>query len=127
MCDEIRVRLQVGLVGDDSTPLMGISNESRQMMSYSIEIADLAGEELKAIRKYDRRRIVDVIEGQLTHQPTVETKNQKMLDAAAPGFEHQSPVWELRVGDFRVFYDVDEASETVFVRAVRFKGHRSTE
>ena len=96
-------------------------------MCYTIEIADLAEDELKAIRAFDRRRIVEEIDDQLIHQPTVETRNRKRLEAAAPGFEHQPPLWELRVGDFRVFYDVDEDNETVFVRAVRFKGQLTTQ
>jgi len=38
------------------------------------------------------------------------------------------PIWELRVGEFRVFYDVDEEAQTVFVRAVRHKPpHKTTE
>jgi mRNA-degrading endonuclease RelE of RelBE toxin-antitoxin system len=82
---------------------------------------------LKAIRAFDRRRIVDEIERQLADRPTVETRNRKLLDAVAPGFEHVPPVWELRVGDFRVFYDVDEELATVFVRAVRFKGQLTTQ
>jgi len=37
------------------------------------------------------------------------------------------PVWQLRVGEFRVFYDVDEEQEAVIVRAVRWKGRKITE
>jgi hypothetical protein len=35
-----------------------------------------------------------------------------------PSFEHELPVWELRVGAFRVFYDVQEDERQVHVRAV---------
>lgn len=35
-------------------------------------------------------------------------------------------VWQLRVGDFRVFYDVDEARREVVVRAIRRKGRKTT-
>ena len=31
------------------------------------------------------------------------------------------PVWELRVGEYRVFYDVNEQEARVIVRAVRRK------
>jgi mRNA-degrading endonuclease RelE of RelBE toxin-antitoxin system len=41
-------------------------------------------------------------------------------------FDHVSPVWELRVGDYRVFYDINEAIMRVFIRAVRFKGPEQT-
>ncbi len=38
------------------------------------------------------------------------------------------PVWELRVREYRVFYDVAAAEQTVYVRAIRRKpGHRTTE
>jgi mRNA-degrading endonuclease RelE of RelBE toxin-antitoxin system len=38
------------------------------------------------------------------------------------------PVWELRVGEYRVFYDVDEVGGQVVVRAVRRKPpHKTTE
>ena len=36
------------------------------------------------------------------------------------------PVWQLRVGDLRVFYDVDAERREVVVRAVRRKGGRNT-
>ena len=42
------------------------------------------------------------IEAQLSHEPLLETRNRKRLrpNPLAP--------WELRVGNIRVFYDVDE-------------------
>ena len=33
----------------------------------------------------------------------------------------ESSIWELRVGGYRVFYDVDEDQKEVYVRAVREK------
>ena len=95
-------------------------------MAYEIEITDLAVGELKDIRVFDRRRVLDAIRSQLTHQPTVATRNRKRLDAAAPGFEHVPPIWELRVGDYRVFYDAEESKRVVCVRAVRHKNHEQT-
>ncbi len=38
-----------------------------------------------------------------------------------PSFDHELPVWELRVGPFRVFYDVQDEEQRVHVRAVRRK------
>ena len=95
-------------------------------MTYSIEITDLAVEELRAIRAFDRRRIVDAIRAQLSQEPTVATRHRKCLEAAVPDFEHEPPIWELRVGDFRAFYDVDEDARVVSVRAVRRKEHGRT-
>jgi len=35
-------------------------------------------------------------------------------------------VWQLRIGDLRVFYDVEEKRQEVVVRAVRRKGTKTT-
>ena len=97
-------------------------------MSYAIDITDVACDELQAIKPFYRRQIIDAIHEQLQHEPTVESKNRKILAGVQPTFEHQTPVWELRVGDYRVYYDVDKVSMTVLVRAVRLKPpHVTTE
>jgi mRNA-degrading endonuclease RelE of RelBE toxin-antitoxin system len=95
-------------------------------MAYKLEFTDLAMSELKSIRAFDQRRIVDELERHLFYEPTLTTRNRKRLDTVSPEFEHVPPVWELRVGDYRVFYDVDEVSRTVYVRAVRRKGPQQT-
>jgi mRNA-degrading endonuclease RelE of RelBE toxin-antitoxin system len=95
-------------------------------MAFEIESTNPAAAELKAIRTFDRRRIVDEIYAQLEHQPATATKNRKCLAAAVPGFDHVPPVWELRVGEYRVFYDVDESAQTVNVRAIRRKEQGQT-
>ena len=96
-------------------------------MSFSVKIAPPAVRELKDIRIFDRRRIVQAIDQQLTNEATVATRNRKLLSPdLQPSFPCEPPVWELRVGDFRVFYDVDE--DVVFVRAIRIKApHQTTE
>ena len=97
-------------------------------MEYVIEFAVSAAEELKSVRVFDRRRIVEEIEKQLTHEPAKPSRNRKSLTNVTAGFEHLQPLWELRVGDFRVFYDVSEKDNAVVVRAVRQKAKgRQTE
>jgi mRNA-degrading endonuclease RelE of RelBE toxin-antitoxin system len=97
-------------------------------MPYAIDIRDAALGELQAIKSFYRRRIVDSIDQQLVHQPNVETKNRKILRGFQSDFEHEEPVWELRVGQYRVYYDVNEESKAVVVRAVREKPpHVTTE
>ena len=91
-------------------------------MSYEITIHELADQEMGTLRVYDHRIVLSAIEEQLRHQPTVRTRRRKELLELTPSFEHVPPVWELRVGDFRVFYDVDETTGRVHVRAVRRKG-----
>lgn len=95
---------------------------------YRIEFSSGVVEDLGALRPFDRRRILDAIDEQLAHQPAVEAWNRKILAGLIPPWDHVEPVWELRVGDLRVFYDVDEGESLVTVRAIRHKPpHRSTE
>jgi mRNA-degrading endonuclease RelE of RelBE toxin-antitoxin system len=90
-------------------------------MAYAIDIAPSALNELKSIKPFYRRRIVDAIDAQLMSQPAVETRNRKPLSGAKPDFEHVPPLWELRVDRFRVFYDVNAEASQVSIRAVREK------
>ena len=98
------------------------------MSEYEIVVKPSAEQELEAIRVFDRRRIIDGIRSALSHQPNLETKNRKRLESLCPAFEHTPPIWELRIGQFRVFYDIEESEMTVFIRAVRMKEpHQKTE
>ena len=75
----------------------------------------------------DRSQILDEIDIQLTHEPVRETRNRKVLVGLVPPWEHVPPVWELRIGDYRVFYDVHEKEKMVMVRAIRHKPpHKTT-
>jgi len=54
--------------------------------------------------------------------------NKKILRGVTPPWEHVEPVWELRVDEYRVFYDTDETTRQVTVRAIRHKPpHKTTE
>ena len=61
---------------------------------------------------YARRIILDGLEVHLQYLPTQGTRRLKQLDP--------NPVagWELRLGDFRVLYDVDERSRVVTVHVI---------
>ena len=59
---------------------------------------------------------MDTVDRQLIHQPTVETRNRNPMrpNPMAP--------WELRIGNLRVYYDVEEEPEAVvYIRAVGVK------
>lgn len=63
-----------------------------------------------------QRTVLDTIDKQLAHQPTVETRNRKPMrpNPVAP--------WELRIGNLRVYYDVEtEPEPAVYIRAVGVK------
>lgn len=64
---------------------------------------------------------MDAIETQLKDTPDVPTRNRKLLENLISPWEAVPPVWELRVGDYRVFYDVSEEELAVYIRAIRKK------
>ena len=95
---------------------------------FTIAYAESVAEDMVAVRVFERRQILDQIDSQLVYQPTQETRNRKIVRGLKPPWEHLEPIWELRVGEYRVFYDVDEVGQRVIVRAVRRKvPHRTTE
>ena len=75
---------------------------------YTLEYAEGVAGDLKKLRAYERKRILDKIEKQLTVEPTRKTRNRKIFVGLVPPWEYIEPVWELRAGEYRVFYDVDE-------------------
>jgi mRNA-degrading endonuclease RelE of RelBE toxin-antitoxin system len=93
---------------------------------FAIEFSESVAEDLADLRAFDRKQILDHVEVQLTHEPTKETRNKKKLVGVNPPWEHAGPVWELRVGEFRVFYAVDEGESRVLVRAIRHKAPHKT-
>ena len=95
---------------------------------YAIEFSAGVLDDLSALRAFDRRRILDRIEEQLSNDPLRVTRRRKILIGLVPSFEAVPPIWQLAVGEYRVFYDVSEERRTVYVRAVRHKPpHRMTE
>src|SRR5687767_8223333 len=98
------------------------------MKRFSIKYAESVTNDTKTLTAKVRSRILDRIESQLSHEPTKVTRNRKIIKGIKPPWDHQEPIWELRVDDFRVFYDVDEESRSVVVRAIRQKPpHKTTE
>jgi mRNA-degrading endonuclease RelE of RelBE toxin-antitoxin system len=95
---------------------------------FKIEYSEGIAEDLAGLRSFDRNQILDRIEEQLTHQPVQETRNKKLLVGLIPPWDHVPPIWEQRIGEHRVFYDVDQEASCVFVRAIRHKPpHKTTE
>ena len=87
-------------------------------MTYRIEYSPECEDHLRALTARDRGIVMDAVDEQLTHLPSVETRHRKLLrpNPLAP--------WELRVGSLRVFYDVEDDPEPVVsIRAVGVKDH----
>lgn len=95
---------------------------------YTIEFSEDAENELADLRAFDQRSVLDAIEERLSHEPCKENRNRKMLPGIVPPFDAEPPIWELRVGEYRVYYDVNEENRVVYVRAIRRKPpHKRTE
>lgn len=93
---------------------------------YQIEFAEGVSGDLANLRAYERARILDEIELQLQYEPVRQTWNRKPLFGLIPPWEHIPPIWELRVDEWRVFYDIDHESFLVMVRAIRRKPPQKT-
>jgi mRNA-degrading endonuclease RelE of RelBE toxin-antitoxin system len=95
---------------------------------FEIKYVESIADDLKRLSAGQRKRILNRIEAQLAHEPTRETQNKKILVGLVPPWEHVEPVWELRIGEYRAFYDVDDAASVVIIRAIRHKPpHKTTE
>ncbi len=70
-------------------------------MPFEVQYSEEAVEQLKELRAFDRSTILDQIEMVISVNPTLESKARiKLLRQPAP------TQYRLRVGEFRVFYNV---------------------
>jgi len=88
-------------------------------MQFVLEFTENALGDLDSFRKFEQTLILDQIHVQLTRQPTTETRNRKPLEPNALAD------WELRIGPYRVFYDVAPAEGIVKIKAVGYKDHNT--
>lgn len=79
---------------------------------YDIAYSTEALVDLETFKKHEQNVIVDAIEKQLRYEPTSETRNRKQLRA------NPIATWELRIDNFRVFYDVDELVKIVDIQRI---------
>jgi len=85
-------------------------------LPYRIDYSPDAEDHMHVLTARQKAIILDAVDDQLIYQPMGETKNRKPMrpNPMAP--------WELRVGDLRVYYDVEEDLEpVVYIRAVGVK------
>jgi mRNA interferase RelE/StbE len=85
-------------------------------MSFSIRFIPSANEDLLSYSINQQRIIIDSIKHHLTREANQETRRRKKLT------DHPIAPWELRVGDFRVFYDIEDDSN-VKITAIGHKLH----
>lgn len=91
------------------------------MAMYAISYQPQAIAELNELRAFDRVRVLDAVEKSLREVPTSARAKRKRIDLGGGDF-----IWQLRVGDHRVFYDVFEEERLIVVRYVRLKGRKTT-
>jgi len=85
-------------------------------MAYRIEYDPATVGHVRALTAREAAMVLDAIPRHLAHEPTVPTRHRKPLrpNPLAP--------WELRIGDLRVYYDVQDRPEPVVtIRAVGVK------
>ena len=78
--------------------------------------------DLRKLRRRDQTTILDHIRRYLRHRPEIAQGTRiKVLEQPAVS------QFRLRVGEFRVYYDVDEVNRKVYILRVVRKGRRTTE
>jgi mRNA interferase RelE/StbE len=83
---------------------------------YRVIISHDAEEHLRALTARQRSTVLDHLKEQLTYQPTVATRNRKLMEP------NLIASWELRIGNIRVYYKVwEEEERTVEVIAIGIK------
>ncbi|MBM4341177.1 MAG: hypothetical protein FJ110_16730 [Deltaproteobacteria bacterium] len=81
-------------------------------MEYSPDTED----HFRVLTTHQQVTVLDTVEKQLQYQPTIETRNRKPMrpNPIAP--------WELRIGNLRVYYDIEDDPEyVVYIRAIGIK------
>jgi mRNA-degrading endonuclease RelE of RelBE toxin-antitoxin system len=84
---------------------------------FHLEITESARDDLRFLKPFEQRRILDAMAQQLPSEPLIPTRHRKPLRP------NDLSTWELRVGKYRIFYDVEEESATVRVKAIGLKDH----
>jgi len=76
---------------------------------YEIEFTHDALRDLRNFKKFEQNIIFEAIQTQLVYEPLIETRNR---------FRREPPdiaAWELRIGVFRVFYNVEQSIQVVCI------------
>jgi mRNA-degrading endonuclease RelE of RelBE toxin-antitoxin system len=82
---------------------------------FDLDFSPDSQEHLASLRKVDQVKVISAIESRLSQEPLTPARNRK------PMRSNLIATWELRVGNFRVYYDVDADQRIVLIRAVGLK------
>ena len=93
-----------------------LNTELFQSLVYRIEYSPDAEEHLMYLTARQQSIVLDAVDEQLMYQPNIETKNRKLMRP------NPLAIWELRIGELRVYYDVEEEPEAlVYINAIGVK------
>jgi mRNA-degrading endonuclease RelE of RelBE toxin-antitoxin system len=81
---------------------------------YTIEFSAEVEADLKWFSRREQNIILDGIKTNLRYEPTRVTTNRKPCQREPD----QVADWELRIGVYRVYYDVDEAVQVVGIERI---------
>jgi mRNA-degrading endonuclease RelE of RelBE toxin-antitoxin system len=85
-------------------------------MPYQIVYARATEEHLRELTARQRSIVIDAVDRHLSHQPSVASRNRK------PMRENPIAKWELRIGNLRAYYEIEETGQpTVNVLAIGVK------
>jgi mRNA interferase RelE/StbE len=88
---------------------------------YDIHYADEAVDDVRTLRAFDQRKVLQGIGTHLTYQPKAVSRTR--IKAMVQPFWSQ---FRLRIEDFRVYYDVDDVLRQVHVLRVLAKTTKAT-
>jgi mRNA-degrading endonuclease RelE of RelBE toxin-antitoxin system len=74
-------------------------------LPYDIVYMPIALEHLRSLTARQQRTVLDGVERHLRHQPDVPTRNRKRMRP------NKLATWELRIGELRAFYEIEEEIE----------------
>ena len=98
------------------------------MAKFTVELASSAREELRSMRPFDRQAVLEKVRQVLTSQPDVETRNCKALHGLKVPWDQVGDTRELKVDEYRVFFEIELGINNVVVKAIRHKPpHLTTE
>lgn len=97
----------------------GVLTQRRPEM-FSIDFSERASDAIEELPTFRQRQITDGIATHLTHEPRRESRS-RIKRLRQPAISE----YRLRVGDYRVFYNVNDGSRVVLVVTVWWKGRRT--
>ena len=84
-------------------------------MPYQLIFSEEAASHLKFLTAREQRIVIDAVEEQLPYQANIPTRNRQ------PMRPNNLATWKLRLGNLRVYYDIEESEQIVRILAIGVK------